>query len=246
MNPPIPYLGGNGTALCRYYYAGLCVNGALCTFQHGTEGKPLNSPALVTFFERKRTQGTFDTAVDSALESTGVHHLDMVSCMSLPSFLPPRSSLFQTCLETPPLFANYPSFAQSWSHHPISPPFSPIADSVLFSPARCRDSINTSISSSSAESDESVVVTDDPQYQEHSHSHQSQVYIADDTPVIHVPPYHQSLSYISSAGLLSPTHSYDRYGMDGLNMGGLKVSHPHRSRITSKPISKAKLIKYKS
>lgn len=160
-------------------------------------------------------------------------------------FLTTPFNPIQTYLETPPLYANYPSFAQSWSH-PISPPFSPIADSVLFSSARCRDSIDTSISSSSVESDDSVVVTDDPQYQEHSHSHQSQVFIADDSSVIHVPPYHHSLSYINSTGILSPTHNYDYYGMDGSNLGGMKVSSPSRSRSGPKPISKAKLIKYKS
>ena len=55
--------------------------------------------------------------------------------------------------------------------------------------------------------DEMAIVTDDPQFHEHLHSYQSQVYVEDNSPVIHVPPfspYHQ----LTFNGPHTPPYSY--------------------------------------
>ncbi|PPQ92832.1 hypothetical protein CVT25_004320 [Psilocybe cyanescens] len=154
------------------------------------------------------------------------------------------STVDATILKSPPVTANYASFAQSWPYSPLRPSSFPPGDSISFTlSARSRDSVDTvstTISSSSLESDD--IVTDDPQYQEHHHSHQSQVRVTDDSPVIHVPPF-LPMSYINPAGGLTPTHGYEftYNGMPDL----LKMTIPFKSR-SSKSSLKHKSIKYKT
>jgi hypothetical protein len=91
------------------------------------------------------------------------------------------------------------------------------------------------------ESDDQVVVTEDPKYDEHSHAHQSQVCVADDEPVIHVPPFHPLL-YSSTTYIPNP--SYDYVYTPGL---GTKPSGPSKSRNRgSKSSLKQKALKYKT
>lgn len=99
-----------------------------------------------------------------------------------------------------------------------------------------------STSTSSLGSDDLAVVTEDPKYDEHSHPHQSQVCVADDAPVIHVPPLHPLL-YANTTGAHTPNSSYDYVYMPGM---GIKPGRS-KSRIGgSKSSLKQKALKYKS
>ncbi|KDR82584.1 hypothetical protein GALMADRAFT_220568 [Galerina marginata CBS 339.88] len=211
-NPGTPSVPESSPAMCRYYYAGSCVNGALCRYRHGNEASEIfNAPISPT------------SAADWPTSTDG------------------------TYLDSPPQYGSYSSFPQSWSSsaYSLSSSFPPLVESALFaSPPRSRDSIDTcSTSLSSLESDEVVVATEDPQYLEHPHSHQSQVCVMDDSPVIHVPPF-LPLSYMNPVGTLSPSHSYDFvYSL----MGGLKLPGQMKSRTGgSKSSSKQKALKYKT
>ena len=116
-----------------------------------------------------------------------------------------------------------------------------MSESILFTPPRSRDSIDTtSTSISSLDSDEQVVLTNDPQYPEHSHSHQSRVYVEDSSPLIHVPPYYSG----AHMNVVSPTDVYD-YGLSSLITGAMQASKP-QPRQHPKPVSKQKALKYKS
>ena len=114
-----------------------------------------------------------------------------------------------------------------------------MSESILFTPsARSRDSIDTASNSiSSIDSDDLVVVTNDPQYPEHSHLHQSRVYVEDTSPLIHIPPFY-------SGNVLSPTGVYD-YGLSNLINGAMEAPKP-KPRQYPKPMSKQKALKYKS
>ena len=81
-----------------------------------------------------------------------------------------------------------------------------------------------------------VAVTDDPQYHEHLHSYQSQVYIEDNSPVIHVPPLSPFYTFNGSPTL---PYSYDNFYMSR------KPSDPFKQRST-KSSTKQKTLKYKS
>ncbi|KAF8195463.1 hypothetical protein BJ912DRAFT_957052, partial [Pholiota molesta] len=84
-----------------------------------------------------------------------------------------------------------------------------------------------------------MIVTDDPHYDEHPHSHQSQVCVADDSPVIHVPPFHAPLLYVNTQ---PPVLGFDYvYGM------GLKSPPPVKPRQgISKSSVKQKALKFKT
>lgn len=93
-----------------------------------------------------------------------------------------------------------------------------------------------STSMSTLDLDEAVIVTDDPQYAEHLHSYQSQVYVEDDSPVIHVPPfspYHQ----LTLNGPHTPPYSYDDSG---------KPLNFLKPRSSTRSSTKQKNLKYKS
>lgn len=81
-----------------------------------------------------------------------------------------------------------------------------------------------------------MIVTEDPQYEEHPHSHQSQICIADESPIIHVPPFHRAPLYVNTAQ--PPLLAYD-YAY--ANVAGAKSR-----RGSSKSPSKQKSLKYKS
>jgi len=116
-----------------------------------------------------------------------------------------------------------------------------VSESILFTSSRSRDSIDTtSTSISSLDSDELVVLTNDPQYPEHSHSHQSRVYVEESSPLIHVPPYFSA----AQMNVVSPTDVYD-YGLSGLITGAMQASKP-KPQQHPKPVSKQKALKYKS
>ena len=114
-----------------------------------------------------------------------------------------------------------------------------MSESILFTPpTRSRDSIDTASNSiSSIDSDELVVVTNDPQYPEHSHLHQSRVYVEDASPLIHIPPFYSG----ANMNVLSPTGVYD-YGLSNL----INEAPKPKPRKYPKPMSKQKALKYKS
>ncbi|KAF8903102.1 hypothetical protein CPB84DRAFT_1774823 [Gymnopilus junonius] len=151
----------------------------------------------------------------------------------------PRDGVYP---DGPPIYGAYAPFPQSWPS-PTYPSLSPAIESALLNhPPRSRDSIETaSTSVSSLESDDSNVVTEDPQFQEHPHSHQSQVCISDESPIIHVPPF-LPLSYINTTVTLSPSPAYD-FAYPTLT--GLKLPGPMKPKV-SKPPSKQKILKYKT
>ncbi|KAF8964429.1 hypothetical protein BDZ97DRAFT_1919112 [Flammula alnicola] len=209
-----------GSSMCRYYYAGRCANGAMCKYQHGSEGqstKPFDS------------QSPAESVADWAA----------------------ASSSKATYPDSPPLYGTYLPYTQSWPSavYSLHTPFSPQSpESMLFAPStRSRDSIQsidtTSTSNtSSLESDEVMILTDDPKYDEHPHSHQSQVCVADDSPVIHVPPFHHPFLYVNGTQGLGP--GFDYAYAPGM---GVKMPSPTKSRIgVSKSSLKQKALKYKT
>ena len=93
-----------------------------------------------------------------------------------------------------------------------------------------------STSMSTLDLDEAAIVTDDPQYHEHLHSYQSQVYVEDDSPVIHVPPY-SPYHQLAFNGPQTPPYSYDDSG---------KPFNLFKPRSSTRSSTKQKNLKYKS
>jgi len=124
--------------------------------------------------------------------------------------------------------------ATSFSRHPsLSLPQEMAADDPSFTPSP-ESNTTGSTSMSTLDLDEVTIVTDDPQYHEHLHSYQSQVYVEDDSPVIHVPPfspYHQ-LSFNGPPY----SYSYDNSGKP------LNLFKPRSTRSSTKQ----KNLKYKT
>ena len=144
---------------------------------------------------------------------------------------------------SPTLYGNYPvpygHVQPSRSFNPTAT-FPSVTDSILFAPPRSQDSIDTaSTSISSLDSDEVIVVTNDPKYTEHPHSHQSQVYVADDSPIVHVPPFFPGMHM----NLHSPS-AYD-YGFPSMITNAVQTLEI-KPRPASRPMSKQKTMKYKS
>ncbi|PPQ72659.1 hypothetical protein CVT26_004325 [Gymnopilus dilepis] len=143
--------------------------------------------------------------------------------------------------DNPTVYGNYPAFPPSWPPSAYSPLSPSIENALLNHPPRSRDSVETSSTSiSSLESDDSSAVTEDPQFQEHPHSHQSQVRISDDSPIIHVPPF-LPLPYMTPAGPLSPPG----YDFVYPSLTTLKLPGPMKPK-GPKPPSKQKILKYKT
>ncbi|CAA7262969.1 unnamed protein product [Cyclocybe aegerita] len=142
-----------------------------------------------------------------------------------------------------PTYGGYNPYMWSPSLYSPANSFPSTRNSMLFSaPTRSRDSIDTATSLSSVDSDDVIVVTNDPKYSEHSHSHQSQVCIADDSPVIHVPPFYPTLN-----GVYSPTSPISPYNYSYGGMAGNLMLPPSMKPHTgAKPISKQKILKYKT
>ncbi|KAF8798902.1 hypothetical protein BYT27DRAFT_7202627 [Phlegmacium glaucopus] len=113
---------------------------------------------------------------------------------------------------------------------------SPLLSSFIHSP----ESITTgSTSMSASDLDEVVIVTDDPQYHEHLHSYQSQVYVEDDSPVIHVPPF-SPFYQVAFNGPHSPLYGYDHSYMYGRSL------YPSKPRSGTRSLTKQKILKYKT
>ena len=110
-----------------------------------------------------------------------------------------------------------------------------VADDPLSIPSP-ESNTTGSTSMSTLDLDEAAIVTEDPQYIEHLHSYQSQVYVEDDSPLIHVPPfspYHQ----LTFNGPHTPPYSYDNPA---------KTLNLFKPRSSSRSSTKQKNLKYKS
>ncbi|KAF9533069.1 hypothetical protein CPB83DRAFT_527207 [Crepidotus variabilis] len=155
---------------------------------------------------------------------------------------------------TDPIYGGYPAYGQVWPPSSFPPsnlaPFPPhVVESMLFAPPRSRDSIETATNSiSSLDSDEMIVMTDDPQYPEHTHSHQSQVYIAEDSPIIHVPPFYPIGGVqVGPSGMISPigTGPFDWGLAAGMANGAMKKPDL-RPRSSTRSMSKQKAMAFKT
>lgn len=107
---------------------------------------------------------------------------------------------------------------------------------LLASSAPSPESMATG-STSTLDLDELVMVTDDPQYHEHLHSYQSQVYVDDDSPVIHVPPY-SPFYQLTFNERHAPPYSYENP-----YMFGKLLDNP---RTNTRSSTKQKILKYKT
>lgn len=124
------------------------------------------------------------------------------------------------------------------------------------------DTTSSTTATSSAESDDVVfATTSDPKYPEHTHSHQSQVCIADDVPLVHVPPFRGApfIPYPLNThvahhhgGVRTPTSVYQQrdpyagYNPGPGSMGGKTPPSSGSRRSPSSKSLKQKAIKYKS
>lgn len=117
----------------------------------------------------------------------------------------------------------------------------------LISPTHSGDSsMSLSTSTSSSLSDDVLFMTGDPKYSEHPHSYQSQVYVADDIPLIHVPPFYTSPNThvprltLDTAYPAPPPHMYGAYTFQS------PISPTGSTRSRSQYPPKQKVIHYKS
>lgn len=146
--------------------------------------------------------------------------------------------------DTPPGYKTFAPYAQRWpsSMAIYSPPapFSPQSpQSLVFSPSsRSRDSIQSldtvSTANTSLESDDVMIVTDDPQYDEHAHAHQSQICVTEETPIVHVSPFQHAPLYVRPPPLRAYDYSYAHTVSGKPRLGSPKSS------------TKQKALKYKS
>ena len=146
-----------------------------------------------------------------------------------------RSSAIYIC---PPSAVNPPAFANI----PISSSSPPLAKPTLFLNA----SYPTLPSPTAySDMDDIIICTENPQMSEHSHSHQSRVYIGDAISPIHVPPFPTSPSVRrSSFGPLSP-HYKIQSPLFMVDPNFVPVPRPVKKR-RSRGVSKKKLARYKS
>ncbi|KAF5315359.1 hypothetical protein D9619_007136 [Psilocybe cf. subviscida] len=237
--------------ICRYYYAGHCANGIMCRYRH--ESQLAVSPTDA-YPVRVASNSVADWAAVTSAEAT---YPDSPSS----------------------LYPSPPAYVQAWAPtayaththaHPRSPDsVSAAACGAPPTSARSRDSMpsldttSTTTATSSAESDDVVfATTSDPKYAEHTHSHQSQVYIADDVPVVHVPPFrgaplipyplnthvahHHQVSVRTPTSVYQQHDPYAVYSTGPGSMGGKTPPSSGSRRSPSLKSLKQKAIKYKT
>lgn len=94
--------------------------------------------------------------------------------------------------------------------------------------------------------DDFAMCTEDPQMSEHSHAHQSRVYITDAISPVHVSPFQASLPHRCSSSFspLSP-HFEVQSSLFMVESNFVTVQQPEKKR-RSRGVSKKRLAKYKS
>ncbi|TFK40748.1 hypothetical protein BDQ12DRAFT_465898 [Crucibulum laeve] len=162
---------------CRFYKFNQCTVGPSCRFSHGSIASSLESP------------NAHDAGIPSSVHSMDSRYMD-----------------------SPPFYASYSPYYPGWSPMSDLSPTSAGTSSPSFAPpynafapilpARSRNSSNSS-GTLSVDSSDFFVYTEDPQYAEHGHSHQSQIRIYERSPILHVPPRWPSLD--TGAALINST-----------------------------------------
>ncbi|KAF8158196.1 hypothetical protein B0H34DRAFT_797611 [Crassisporium funariophilum] len=136
-----------------------------------------------------------------------------------------------TYLDSPLLFGSHLSYLNNWTPPSVYSSENTIPhylESSLFAlPTRSRISIDTtSTSLSSQESDDVAVVC-----------------VADDSPIIHVPPFYPTLQ-MGVNGTHTPSQSYDYY--HGTGMSDIESPTYSKHRSSPRTSTKQKLLKYKT
>ncbi|KAG5638672.1 hypothetical protein H0H81_011052 [Sphagnurus paluster] len=156
-----------------------------------------------------------------------------------------------------PFDYQHPSSPTSWRRpyagHTISTIYSPgipppqLCYTDCFSSTHSVESSATlSTSTSSSFSEDLLVVTEDPKFKEHRHQFQSQIRIADEQPLIHVPPFYRSPG--SHVPVLSLDTSYptipNMYGTYGFQQ--LSPVSPTKTRAQVRSASRHKAVNYRT
>ncbi|GLB38614.1 putative zinc finger C-x8-C-x5-C-x3-H type (and similar) [Lyophyllum shimeji] len=159
----------------------------------------------------------------------------------------------------PPLHDMYPTPSGGWQvphpSHTASPTYSPAVPSPrlyycdFYSPAHSvESSANLSASTSSSLSDDVLLVTDDPKYTEHYHQYQSQIRIADERSLVHVPPfYHHSPNPHAPRLMLDTSYPMlqNAYGAYAYQPP-ISPSSLIKPRVQPRSVSRHKTINYKT
>lgn len=133
-----------------------------------------------------------------------------------------------------------------------TPDIVPVAQSIkpgVVSSSYSGDSSGSaSTSTRSSVSEDVTFVTEDPKYKEHSHQHQSQIRIAEERLVVHVPPFYSSKNALGSISPASPVdgpHSVhsSKHASPILNYS---TSPAHTPRTRPRSNSRYKTCNYKS
>ncbi|KAF8073926.1 hypothetical protein FPV67DRAFT_774904 [Lyophyllum atratum] len=221
---------------CRYYAAGRCGHGSACRYRHVMEGS--------ADVDAKDNEGHDDEPAISPR-----HPLPEGTAPQKLATAPVEASVpFESMYSTSHGWRSpYPNPAASPTYSPgIPPPQLYYCD--FFSPTHPAESSATlSVSTSSSFSDDAVFLTDDPKYSEHYHQYQSQICIAEEQPLIHVPPFYHSPNM--RAPVLALDTSYptvpNMYGTYGFQPP-ISPSSPVKSRTQSRSVSRHKAINYKT
>ncbi|KAG6885057.1 hypothetical protein C0993_006285 [Termitomyces sp. T159_Od127] len=127
---------------------------------------------------------------------------------------------------------------------PVFPPGFPASSNVYYPISHSCNNTKASNSTSSSSSDDDVaLVTEDPNYSEHYHQHQSRIRIMDSPPLVHLPPFyhpspdtHGPLS-IDTSYIASPTMYNTHKFMQPVSPSALKPKAHPRSNIHHKVIN---------
>lgn len=143
----------------------------------------------------------------------------------------------------------YGGYSPCWSPDLYTPspglytpglPAKSIEEYILTSPSSgsaTDTSVDSPICPSLECDDGGSAVTEDPQYTEHSHTHQSKVQIEQDYPLVHVPPIPHINKDSTAMASLNGLHGQSLFS---LNSGGLAPTLPQcRNRIRSTSRQKA-------
>ncbi|KAF8630951.1 hypothetical protein AX17_005307 [Amanita inopinata Kibby_2008] len=175
VDPPSALRAGDA---CRYYQAGFCVNGSWCKYAHPIEVSPTLSESMSGLgasdsnVRRMNIQRSASDSIKTPVSANAIERLPspVVLSMHMPTdkvhSSPPEFNCLSISPQRVPQLMKMKSFASLPNATvPQSPVYPNGAEGI-------------------------ILVTEDPHMSEHSHSHQSRVYIADSTPPMHVSPYH--------------------------------------------------------
>ncbi|KIL67985.1 hypothetical protein M378DRAFT_177190 [Amanita muscaria Koide BX008] len=198
-------------AACRYYQAGFCPNGAWCRYAHALEASP---------------------ALSGAMNGMRIYSRDGPRRGSSSNAGPPQSV---------PTDRGVISMHTPVAGNVLGPPPTPVN---LASPPPSNSFPTLRHHSATMASpdftDDVYAFTEDPQMSEHSHLHQSRIHIADPSPLVHVPPYSNTLPI----GPMSPQYQFapQLYMLEPKFFRFPPPPRKHKPR----GISKKKLERYKS